>query len=71
MFLHCGIRTRATYLPDIIRGEMVVLEYNEIENMFISVDDNELRYNPEIILYDNDWIVVSIDDDEGVIKNVR
>lgn len=65
-----GLKTRAIYLPDIKCEEVPIFELRE--SYFVNINDTEMRYESEIVLCDDDWIIVSIDEDEeNKIANVR
>lgn len=59
--------TRAIYLPDARDHTMYVFEL--IDGTFVCIADNEIRYDINTVMSDNDWLVLSIDDDE--IVNIR
>lgn len=65
-----GIKTRAIYLPDIkCQENMPIFELKG--NQFICITDKEWSYDLECIIYDDDWMIISIDTDEDVIANIR
>lgn len=64
-----GLKTRAIYLPDIRCDEIPIFELRG--SQFVCTTDEELRYDFDIVLYDKNFIVVSIDTDENEIVNIR
>lgn len=67
-----NVRTRAIYIPDIRFNTMLIFELRG--SKFICITDNEIQYDLDIVIADNDWIIFSIDkndENEDYVYNVR
>lgn len=66
------MKTRAIYIPDIRFDNMLIFELQGSE--FICVTDEEIRYDIQDVIADDDWIIFSIDEDldsEEYVCNIR
>ncbi len=66
------MKTRAIFIPDIRFDTMLIFELRG--DKFVCITDNEIRYDLDIVIADNDWIIFSIDEDddgENYVCNVR
>lgn len=66
------MKTRAIYTPDIRFDKVLVFELQG--NKFICVTDEEIQYDIEDVIADNDWMIFSIDkddEDEYYVYNIK
>lgn len=63
------MKTRAIYIPDIRFNQMPIFELKG--DKFICISDNEVQYDIDDVISDDNFIIVGIDEDEGVVCNVR
>ncbi len=63
------MKVRAIYIPDIRFNQIPILELKG--DKFICISDNEVQYDIGDVISDDNFIIVGIDEDEGVVCNVR